>query len=183
MDFLKKCYLIHNDKYDYSLVDYINNKTKVRIICFEHGEFWQTPSKHISGQGCPKCANDKLRHTNETFIGRSNIIHNDKYDYSLVDYINNKTKVRIICFEHGEFWQIPANHLNGSGCPKCNNNYKLTTDLFIERSNIIHDNKYDYSLVNYKNNKTKVIIICNKHGEFKQRPDAHLNGQGCSKCH
>jgi hypothetical protein len=117
------------------------------------------------------------------FIKKANLIHNFKYDYSIVDYKNNKTKIRIICFEHGEFWQTPSNHLNGNGCPICSGVNKLTTEKFIERSNIIHNFKYDYSVVEYKNNKTKIKIICPVHGIFEQRPDSHLNGQNCPKCH
>ena len=49
----------HNNKYDYSKVEYVNSSTKVCIICPEHGEFWQTPHKHLSGQGCPKCGGKK----------------------------------------------------------------------------------------------------------------------------
>ena len=59
---------------------------------------------------------------------------------------------------------------------------KLTTDEFIEKSEIIHDYKYDYSLSNYLSGKVKVLIICKEHGEFLQRASAHLNGQGCMEC-
>lgn len=55
-EFIEKARAKHGCKYDYSKVEYINNHTKVCIICPEHGEFWQTPNKHLSGQGCPKCA-------------------------------------------------------------------------------------------------------------------------------
>jgi len=116
------------------------------------------------------------------FINKSNIVHDDKYDYSFVNYVNSKTKVRIICLKHGEFWQTPSNHLSGHGCSKCGGRYKLTTEEFIIRSNKIHNNKYNYSEVKYFNNKTKVKIKCPNHGIFLQRPDAHLRGQGCPKC-
>jgi very-short-patch-repair endonuclease len=120
--------------------------------------------------------------TTDIFIERSKIIHGDKYDYSLVNYEKSLTKVTIICPTHGEFTQTPNSHLNKNGCPKCANNVKLTTEEFIERSKIIHDDKYDYSKVVYKNNSTKVIIICPTHGEFNQKPNSHLNNNGCPKC-
>lgn len=60
--------------------------------------------------------------TTEEFIKRARAIHGDKYDYSKVEYINIKTKVCIICPEHGEFWQVPAEHLRGRGCKDCGNN-------------------------------------------------------------
>ena len=177
--FINKSNSIHN-KYDYSLVKYINNSTKVDIICKEHGIFEQLPSDHLNGHGCPKCSrNQKL--TNKEFIDKSNSIHN-KYDYSLVKYINHSTKVNIICKEHGIFEQTPNNHLKGKGCPKCSKNKKLTKKEFIDKSNSIHGLLYDYSLVKYTNHSTKVNIICKEHGIFKQTPNSHLKGTGCPMC-
>lgn len=59
---------------------------------------------------------------------------------------------------------------------------KKTTEQFIEEAKMVHGNKYDYSLVNYINNKTPICIICPKHGKFKQIPSDHLNGRGCNLC-
>ena len=109
-------------------------------------------------------------------------MHGDKYDYSNVEYVNNDIKVCIICPIHGEFWQLPNAHLQGHGCCKCANNKKLTTEEFIEKAKEVHGDKYDYSKVEYINNKTKVIITCHIHGEFLQLPNAHLQGHGCDKC-
>ena len=186
-DFICKAKDIHGDKYDYSNVEYVNNHTKVCIICSEHGEFWQTPKNHLKGQGCPKCA-VKIRATKNAlsknnFIEKAKKIHGDKYDYSKVEYINTHTKVCIICPEHGEFWQMPNEHLQGCGCSKCSNRIKLDTEEFIRRAREIHGNRYDYSKVEYINAQTKVKIICPIHGEFWQTPSGHLNGHGCSKCH
>lgn len=97
----------------------MNANTKVCIICPKHGEFWQTPSGHLSGKGCPKCYKESRSSTTEEFINKAREIHGNKYDYSKVNYVNAYTKVCIICPKHGEFWQIPANHLNGHGCPNC----------------------------------------------------------------
>ena len=178
--FIKKSNKIHN-KYNYSLVNYKDTYTKVKIICKEHGVFEQRPNDHLNGHGCPMCANN-IKKTIKEFIDESNIIHNNKYNYSLVDYKNNKNKVKIICKEHGEFTQKPNDHLNGLGCPKCGKTKRLTKEEFIDCSNIIHNNKYNYSLVDYKNNKTKVKIICPIHGIFEQRPLHHMNNIGCPKC-
>ena len=122
--------------------------------------------------------------TTEEFTRRAKEIHGDKYDYSKTDLINRdeKGRVCIICSIHGEFWQTPFNHLNGHGCSFCTNRFGYNTEGFIKEAKMIHGNKYDYSKVIYKNNKTNICIICPKHGEFWQRPDKHLNGQGCSKC-
>ena len=122
------------------------------------------------------------RSTTEKFIEKSNIIHKNRYDYSLVEYYNAFTKIKIICKEHGIFEQMPNYHLRGCGCSKCYGNYKYTTDEFIEKAKKIHNNKYDYSLVIYKNCTTKIKIICTIHSEFTQKPDNHLTGQGCPIC-
>ena len=185
-EFINKANKVHNGKYDYSKVEYVNAKTKVCIICPEHGEFWQTPNNHLSGKGCALCANENKLHlynkSNDKFISEAQMIHYDKYDYSKVEYVNAKTKVCIICPEHGEFWQTPHNHLQGQGCPKCSPTLKLNKDVFIENSNKKHNGKYDYSKVKYINNRTKVCIICPEHGEFWQTPSNHMYGYGCAKC-
>ena len=181
-DFIEQAKNTHGDKYDYSKVTYINTCTKICIICPEHGEFWQTPSNHINQkQGCPKCSHRSYKYTLEEFIEKARKIHGNKYDYSKVNYINNRTKVCIICPEHGEFCQSPSKHLYGKGCPKCVGKNKTTED-FIKKAIEIHGDKYDYSKVTYKNTDTKVCIICPKHGEFWQTPHVHLRGGSCSKC-
>ena len=120
-EFIQEAKTIHGDKYDYSKVEYKNAYTKICIICPNHGEFWQTPSHHLSGQGCPKC-NGKLKYTKENFIKKAREIHKDKYDYSKIKYVNAHTGICIICPDHGEFWQLPCNHLKGCGCGLCANN-------------------------------------------------------------
>lgn len=123
--FVEKCKKIHGDKYDYSRTIYMNNHTNVCIICPIHGEYYMRPNNHLSGQGCPICgrlsAAEKLKKNTSVFIEEARKVHGDKYDYSKVEYINNTTKICIICPEHGEFWQIPSAHLRGQGCPDCNN--------------------------------------------------------------
>lgn len=125
--------------------------------------------------------------TTEQFIKEAKEKHGDKYDYSLVEYKNNKEKVRIICPIHGIFEQSPVNHVKRNGCPECGikkraKSKKFTTEQFIEKSKKIHDDKYDYSLVEYKGIYEKVKIICPTHGVFEQRATNHLLGYGCSKC-
>jgi hypothetical protein len=189
--FIKSATLIHEDKYDYSKVDYTSAKSKVIIICRTHGEFRQIPNGHLDGNGCPNCASistgNKLKSNTQEFVSRSILIHGDKYNYSEVDYTGSKNNVMIICKIHGEFQQCPTNHLNGSGCPECAiieraNNQKLNTQEFINRATSIHGDKYDYSQVDYIRNDDKVTIICKDHGEFRQIPNGHFNGKGCPEC-
>jgi len=121
--------------------------------------------------------------TIDLFIERAEKLHNNKYDYSEFKYVNSKIKGKIICPKHGEFYQIPNAHLRGIKCPKCSNNLKSSTFEFIKKSQIIHGDKYDYSKVDYINNKTPVTIICKLHGKFKQTPSHNLqNVSGCIMC-
>lgn len=185
-DFIEKADLAHGNKYDYSLVNYIHSKTKIVIICPIHGEFNQTPRSHLFGKECLKCSYIKRagnkRKTKTEFIKKAKLTHGNKYGYSLVDYKDSKTKVKIICPIHGVFEQIASNHLKGNNCDKCGGSCKSTIYEFIEKSNIIHNNKYDYSLSEYIRTDIKLKIICPKHGEFEQLANNHLQGYGCPIC-
>lgn len=177
---------VHGSKYNYSKVDYVNNYTKICIICPEHGEFYQIPSAHLSGQGCPKCAN--FLQTTEEVIKECKKLHGDKYDYSLFEYKGWNIPTKIICPEHGVFEQTPYKHKTQNGCPKCGflkvcDSRKPTIEELISKFIEIHGNKYDYSkITNYVNEKTLVPIICSEHGEFLQSSLKHLQGQGCPRC-
>jgi very-short-patch-repair endonuclease len=118
IEFIKRAINVHGNRYDYSNVNYINTRTAINIVCIEHGIFKQVPSNHLAGQNCPICMK-RGKSNNERFIIASKQIHGDKYDYSNVKYINNRTKIDIICKEHGLFKQLPIGHLNGNGCPLC----------------------------------------------------------------
>ena len=185
-EFIEKSKLVHNDNFIYDKVIYISSNKKVKIICKEHGEFEQEANSHLRGIGCSKCSGNRKSNKDE-FVKKSNEIHNFKYDYSLVEYKNSFKKVKIICKEHGIFEQSPNNHLNLHGCEKCGYNRVSICnsnglEKFILDSNILHKNKYDYSLVEYKNNRTKVKIICKEHGLFEQSPANHLKTIGCKRC-
>jgi len=186
-EFIEDAYCKHYDTYNYKLVDYKNNKTKVKIICPIHGTFEQEANSHLQGHGCPKCAEiyiyNKLKKTTEQFIEDAYCKHGDTYNYKLVQYKNRYAKVKIICSIHGMFEQIPKIHLKGCGCPKCVDNVKNSTQEFIEKAQEIHGDKYNYSLVQYENNNTKIKIICPVHGIFEQIPRNHTSlEQGCPKC-
>ena len=127
-----------------------------------------------------------IRKTREDFITDAKKIHGDKYDYSKVEYINNKTKVVITCKTHGDFKQRPDRHLRGQGCPICRykksakSNQKMSTEEFVKEAKKTHGDKYDYSKVEFSGIHHKVTIICKTHGEFKQSPYHHLKReQGC----
>lgn len=184
--FVTKAKLVHGEKYNYSKTNYGNAKSKVIIICHKHGEFLQKPDHHLQGSGCQKCSGrNKL--TLFDFIQRAHLIHGNKYSYLKSIYKNRKIKLTITCSIHGDFLQTPNDHLEGQGCRWCGINSRAikklsTLEEFVQKANIIHGYKYDYSEVVYKNSQTEVIIICSKHDKFEQRPDVHLRGSGCYYC-
>ena len=187
--FISYAQRLHNNFYDYELVDYVNNYTKVKIICPIHGVFEQTPNSHLSGHGCSvcgliKCANiqkDNRSNTDE-FIQKAETVHGKIYNYSETKYSGAHTKIQIICPEHGGFEQRPHAHLNGQGCPTCKGGIRLTTEKFIEKATKVHNNKFDYSLVEYTNSRIRIKIICPIHGVFEQVPHDHITGRGCALC-
>ena len=188
--FIDRAREIHGDKYDYSKVDYIDNQTKVCIICPIHGEFWQAPRNHLAHYGCKKCAIDKAalstRMTKEKFIENARKVHGDKYDYSKVEYINSETKVCIICPKHGEFWQAPTRHLNSLGCKNCANDHKkqirrMTNEEFKNKINEKYGNKFNLENTKYINSRTKIKVTCQIHGEIEIFPRTLLDC-GCPKC-
>jgi hypothetical protein len=183
---------IHNNIYDYSKFKYVDSDTRGIIICSKHGAFLMSPRNHAgdtTGYKCQKCAEEsrvKIRaRSYEDFIEAANKTHAGKYQYpENVELVSNSTKIKVICPIHGEYIQSVKNHLQaGSGCPICRADLtRKSTEDFIKQANITHNNKYDYSLVEYENYKNKVKIICKKHGEFLQSPNTHLSGSGCPAC-
>lgn len=129
------------------------------------------------------------KHSLEDFVNTSNHIHGDKYDYSLVNYINRRTKVKIICPKHGVFEQVPGNHIHSKqGCILCRNekhadNITYTIENFQTLSNKIHDGKYDVLSKIRNDNITMLSLRCPEHGVFEQRASDHItNKAGCRKC-
>jgi hypothetical protein len=153
IEFIKKSKEIHGNKYDYSLVKYESNYSKVCIICPTHGIFYQTPSDHKNNRGCPKCgliSNSKKQSLGiQNFTIISNEIHGNKYDYSLVEYINYSSTIKIICPEHGVFEQMAGNHYyRGCGCPKCNNT-QLFKDKYLY---VFYDKEYNIMKIGVSQN-------------------------------
>lgn len=121
------------------------------------------------------------------FINKANLVHGNKFEYSEVEYVKSNNKVKIICPIHGVFEQTPNNHLNGRGCPICSSMSRVlkqssNTNEFVTKAKIVHGDKFNYSKVEYTTNKKVVTLICNKHGDFKIKPNDHLTGGGCPRC-
>jgi very-short-patch-repair endonuclease len=136
--FILKANLKHKNKYDYTLARFNSLNDKIKIICPEHGVFLQEANSHLKGAGCSWCSGNKKR-TKKSFILKANKVHNNKYNYCLTNYINNQSKVEIICATHGSFMQTPASHLSGTGCPSCSES-KAEKKI----SNILLENNIKY---------------------------------------
>lgn len=194
--FIEKAKVIHKDKCIYTKVNYINSQTPVTITCPIHGDFLQTPKKHLQGHGCPICgqlkkieyAESKKEEYKNNFITKAELLYNFKYYYGNIDYLNNNTKIKLICPEHGEFYVTPRKHLQGMECPLCTKErirklFAYTLEEYIQAVNRIHNHKYDYHLIKkYKNGRQYIDVICPIHGKFTTMADSHLRGHGCPQC-
>lgn len=187
-EFIEQAKAVHGDKYDYSRVEYTNTKGKVCIICQEHGEFWQSPSSHLSGRNCPICG-ELARRKNKTIsseelLRRFRVLYGEKYDYDFSECVGARGYIKIFCKSHNIwFKQKVLHHLNGHQCKLCSKGgSSYTTEDFILRAKEVHGNLYNYDKVNYINKETPVEIICKKHGSFWQKPHNHINGCGCQLC-
>ena len=152
---------VHGDRYDYSKTVYNGSKQKVVVTCKEHGDFLISIANHLRGSGCKRCACDSRNsiihdRCKKEFEAKARKLHGNKYDYSLVDYDNATTKVRIICPRHGEFLQEPSCHLNGNGCNLCAlerssiSKRNCATKSFEKKAREVHGNETDNSKTKYK---------------------------------
>jgi hypothetical protein len=122
--FIEKARSVHGDRYDYSKSVYINSRVPIVITCPEHGDFTIRAAKHLFGQKCRECANcDASKRYSKNiskFIEDARKVHGDKFDYSLVEYKNQDSRIKIICPVHGEFEQTAKDHVvRKIGCAEC----------------------------------------------------------------
>lgn len=190
-EILQKANLIHNNRYDYSKVDYKSIDIPIEIICPIHSSFFQRPYLHMKGAKCQKCSGieqgNKTRKTLEKFIEQANKVHNFKYDYTNSVYLGDKEKIEIKCPLHNIFTQLPTNHLKGHGCIKCSGEeasikYTLSLEEVISKFKQVHGNKYNYDKFIYTSSKVKSTIVCYEHGNFEIEASSHLQGHGCMQC-
>lgn len=201
--FIRRCNEVHNGKYKYDYVHYVNNRTKVRITCVKHGDFYQNPRQHLRGQGCPLCAKERTspnkgiknnvkpigrRYTNDEFIEILKSRLGDEYDLSKVSYETRNSMITIGCRKHGYYIRTATALMhNNPICPVCRkeqNQHALSLgrENFIKKVNEVFHGMYSYDNVEYVNNSTKVKITCNKHGDFECTPQNHMHGRGCPLC-
>jgi superfamily II DNA or RNA helicase len=182
--YIVKAKEIHGDKFDYSRVNYVARNIKVEIVCRTHGSFYTLPDDHTrySTGGCVECAGNQQL-TTEQFIAKAHEFHGiGTYDYSVTEYIDNHTKVKIVCHVHGEFWQLPTNHYK-YGCIKCSGKFLKDNEDFKREAIIVHQGKYTYENAKYVGAFVKVEVTCPNHGPFWILPTNHVHGtRGCPKC-
>lgn len=190
--FIEQSNIKHNNKFDYSLSEYTNTHTKLKIICPIHGEFEQRPMDHIKGRGCYACSGKQQNDPCEFLKDMKEIHVNNgtpNYDYSKVSYKNLYTKINIICPNHGSFWITPKSILHQrSGCSTCGLdragvNRRTTQDDFIKQATKLHNGKYLYHNIEYTTSYDKINITCPIHGVFSQTPTNHIHSKrGCPEC-
>lgn len=179
--FISRCELAHDFKYDYSQSSFTNQHEPFEFICPIHGKRTQRRAQQHLNHGCEKCGGTQ-KLTLEEFITRSNIIHQNQYIYEEVVYKTARKKVTITCPTHGNFLQYPYAHLAGNGCYKCARPiHNLASFLLL--ANKVHGKKYRYKNVNFLRSDLEVQIDCEKHGPFFQKPTKHIHAEyGCNSC-
>jgi hypothetical protein len=197
--FIELATKIHKGKYDYSNVVYTQCHVKVCIVCPEHGEFWQTPAGHLRNSGCYRCAKEKMfsdsqQRRKEEFINKAVEKHGDKFDYSLVEYVNSYTAVTIKCPQHGYFQTTPSRHLcktyaGCSGCYKAGSNKEYALDLHeVNRRLSVGKELNPYIIFKgivgeYENwTNLRVLLECERHGEYTQVANSYYRGMTCISC-
>lgn len=186
-EWLGRAVAAHGDRFDYSRTLYVSTYDKVEIGCRLHGYFWQLPSSHTAGRGCPGCKAERIgdikRGDYSELIARASEIHAGKYTYPERQYYKNTdTSILITCPVHGDFKQSMQGHLSGKGCDACGGKMKLDDSEVLRRFTVVHGDKYDYSRVRYDRASRPVEIVCREHGSFWQIAQDHWAGSGCPAC-
>lgn len=192
-DFIDRAIKVHGQNYVYDQVVYKNNHTPVKIVCPDHGVFSPTPSSHLIGSRCPKCAQALIAQklsakSRAAFVSKAQVVHAGKgYSYEQVVYINQTTPVKIVCPKHGVWEPLPLNFLRGAGCFWCG--IERTTAAkhdslasFVAKARATHGERYDYTDTKYVTSQIKCNVRCPAHGEFYLTPSSHVQGTGCPKC-
>jgi len=172
--------------------EYKNNSSELHCYCSKHGNFissW-TKIQQQAGDGCSLCGKEinviSIKKDWDNVLSDFKFIHGDKYDYSKSKYNKSTEKICIVCLIHGEFWQTPASHKKGQGCPLCSREKskgsRFKKEEIIEDFNKTHENKYKYNDFNFENLYQKIQIVCPIHGVFIQSIRNHRRGDGCPKC-
>lgn len=181
----------HGDRFDYRLFEYNGISAPGIIVCRDHGRFSCTPDRHFRGDGCPTCSINKRSQskklTHEEWVSKAVETHNGFYDYSKSSYVNAKSKITVICPNHGEFEQGANAHIRGSGCPLCvgfkiSSKKRKSEQAFVDQMRDRYGDRFDLSCVVYNGSKHPVTLVCREHGEFIRTAGELLQGWACSSC-
>lgn len=193
-EFISRAAAILGDNYNLSSVIYTSAKAPIQVICKTHSPFMTTPDAILAGKACPECAKAKRgeverRRSAAEFASKVQEVHGDKYDCSNSAYVSYTTSLDVLCRAHQQiFTTKPRYILAGHGCPLCAREQTAseatrTTAEFINIAKDIFGEIYDYSKVEYKHSREKVLLTCADHGNFSVTPSNHIhNGIGCPKC-
>lgn len=184
--FIVKSKSIYGESYDYSKVVYLGKLVKVELVCPSHGSFFLTPDAHYV-RGCPRCSAIRrctsARMSASKFVEKAKRIHGNRYGYHLLEYRGKREKVLIVCPEHGNFWQLPFNHLSGRGCQACVGLERYTRETFVRRARKLYGDQFSYDNMKDGGCLDSVVITCRRHGDFTIRANGFLTGRTrCSFC-
>jgi predicted nucleic acid-binding Zn-ribbon protein len=192
--FVTKSQAIHGVKYDYTNTTRQVNLEGSRynylfsVMCPEHGEWWTRSKHHFrkDPSGCPKCGIRKPAKTTESWIAAAISVHGNKYTYERAEFGDGLSKIIVTCPTHGDFEVYPYRFTNKhkTGCAGCAQKAQHTRSSFVTKATTVHFGKYDYSLVGeFANIKSKIQVVCPKHGAFTTTVQQHANSLvGCKKC-
>jgi len=131
--------------------------------------------------------NKAKRLSTQQFIEKAKALHGENFDYSVTEYVNATTKIKIVCRKHGEQEMLPHHHTHSKsyGCPMCgkqviNRQKQFTTEEFIAKVSHIENISFEKTV--YKSKREKVIVTCNIHGDYETKAEMLLKGCGCPKC-
>ena len=192
-EFLIRVRVIHPEHYNFDQVEYVNAKTKVKVLCKNHGVFYMTPDNLSQGKGCKLCGYENTirlqTRSFEDFEVSAKELYGDKYRYEKESYSRSQSKMTAFCTVHNSNFSVtPSAHLRDRECSKCGTIKSTSSKMIsqqnsiIERYKAVHGNKYNYTHSKYKTMRSKTDIECYVHGLFRTTPHNHLNGQGCPKC-
>ena len=115
-EYVKEC---KEKGYDLPIEDYINNNTKIKHKCSKGHIYPQKPNSHLRGKGCPKCKGKQTKIPKEYY----DICRNNLYDVPIENYKSSSALLKFKCLKGHIYSQRASSHLEGYGCPICNESH------------------------------------------------------------